>query len=158
VLPEITLEYFWDDFRDHEHKLNRVHAFAAFMQPEHVGAVAEYAKKVVGLSRSEATLKERSLYLDYRHGKILLPSEIGEMAARKRIKVVRAALAHAEVAFSVDSLSDLLANAGPFFGSLKNAMIADPDATAAALEEAMRGGSQAELQALAQSHAAIRDD
>jgi len=105
VLPEITPEYFWENFRDHEGKLSRVHMLAAFLRPEPVGAVAEHVKQVVGLSKSEAKLKERGLYVDYRRGKILLPSEIGEMASRKRIKVVRDALAHAKTAFSVETLS-----------------------------------------------------
>jgi AbiV family abortive infection protein len=30
-LPEITPDYFWEHFRDHEGKLSRVHAFSSFL-------------------------------------------------------------------------------------------------------------------------------
>jgi len=59
LLPEITPEDFWQRFRDHEGKLVRIYAFAAFMQAGPVGPVTEYVKKVMGLSRSTAKQKER---------------------------------------------------------------------------------------------------
>jgi AbiV family abortive infection protein len=158
VLPEITADYFWENFRDHEGKLRRVLAFAAFMQCDPVGAVGEFGKKVVGQSKSTDKLKERGLYVDYRRGKILLPSEIGERAARKQIKAVREVLAFTDSAFSIDSLGDQLTQANAVFDGIKNAMVADPDATAEAFQNALRGGSQAELQALALRHVTIPDD
>jgi AbiV family abortive infection protein len=155
ILPEITPEDFWERFRDHEGKLSRVHAFAAFMSSEPVGPVVEHATKVMGQSKSTADLKERGLYVDYRRGKILLPTQVGERAARKQIKTVREALAFADTAFSAASLDAMFAQADVLSGGLKNAMIAEPDATAAALQEALRGGSQADLQALVLRHATI---
>ncbi len=52
----------------------------------------------------------------------------------------------------------LPAQAAMLSGGLKNALIANPDATAAALQQAIRGGSQEALQALVLEHAAIPDD
>ena len=70
------------------------------MQLEPVGPVAEHVRKVIGQSKSTEKLKERGLYVDYRRGKILLPSQIGEKAARKQIKIVREALAFSDSALS----------------------------------------------------------
>ena len=53
------------------------------MQSEPVGPVAEHSKKVMGQSKSTEELKERGLYVDYRRGKILLPSQISKRAALK---------------------------------------------------------------------------
>jgi len=52
--------------------------------------------------------------VDYRRGKILLPSQIGEMAARRQIKVVRDALSLAEAAFSADSLDEMSRRSMPW--------------------------------------------
>jgi AbiV family abortive infection protein len=155
VMPEITAEDFWERFRDHEGKLSRVHMFASFMQAQPVGPVAEHAKKIMGQSKSTKELKERCLYMNYKRGKILLPSQVTERAARKQIKVVREALSFADVAFSARSLDDAFAQVNVLHGGLKNAMIANPDGTAAALQTALRGGTQEELQALVLKHAAI---
>lgn len=86
ILPELTPDYFWDHFRNHAGKLARVQVFADLLQPEPVGPVDEHVKKVVGRSKSTQDLKERCLYVDYRRGKILLPSQVTERAARKEIK------------------------------------------------------------------------
>jgi AbiV family abortive infection protein len=156
ALPEITPDYFWEHFRNHEGKLSRVHAFANFLRPEPIGSVEEYARRVKGQSKSTQDLKERGLYVDYRRGKVLLPSQIGERAARKQIKIVREALAIANEAFSGESIRVMfthLNNAG-----LKNAIVAQPDAMAAALQEAILGGSQQKLQSLAREHETIIDE
>ncbi len=158
VLPEFTPEYFWEHFRDHVGKLSRVHAFAAFMQAEPIGAVDDYVKKVMDQSKSAQKLKERSLYVDYRRGKILLPSQIGERAARKQIKAIREALVFAETSFSVDHLDAMFVQVKVLSAGLKNAMIADPDAVAAATQRALRDGSQEALQALVLRYATIPDD
>jgi hypothetical protein len=92
-----------------------------------------------------------------RRGQIQLPSQISEAVARKQIKVVRQALAFADVAFSVDDPDEIFAQTNVLFGGLKNAMIVDPDATATAMREAVRGGSREQLQALVLRHAAIAD-
>jgi hypothetical protein len=73
-------------------------------------------------------------------GKILLPSQISERVAWRQIKVVREALDFADAAFSVDSLEDMFAQTNTLFGGLKSAVVADPDATVAALQEALRAG------------------
>src|SRR5689334_13010231 len=96
ALPELEPDYFWKHFRNHEGKLARIHAFSGFLRPEPIRSVTEYAKKVKGLSKSTQDLKERALYVDYRRGRILLPSQIGETAVRKQIKTVREALAIAD--------------------------------------------------------------
>lgn len=154
LLDEMTPEDFWKGFRDHAGKLNRAHAFADFMQPAPLGPVAEHAKKVTARSKSTDKQKHRGLYVDYRGGKILLPSQIGEAAARKQIKLVREALAFADAAFSAGPLDDLIAQVRALTGSgLKNAIVADPDATAAAMQEALLGGSQANLQRLMAQYA-----
>jgi len=158
ALPEITPEYFCEGFRDHEDKLSRVHAVATFMQPEPVGPLADYPKQIMGRSKSMAKQKLRSLYVDYRGGKIQLPSQISQRAARKQINFVREALAFTDTAFPTDSLDDAFAQLNLLFGGLKNAMIADPDATAAALQVAVRDGSQEEIQALVLRYATITDD
>ena len=75
------------------------------MQSEPVGPVAEHVRKVIGQSKSTEKLKERGLYVDYQlRGKILLPSQIGEKAARKQIKIVREALAFSDSALSENFL------------------------------------------------------
>ena len=51
VLAEVTCEYFWERFGDHEGKLSLVRAFAAFRQSEPVGPVAGHSKKVMGQLR-----------------------------------------------------------------------------------------------------------
>ena len=158
VLPEVTPDYFWQHFRDHEGKLARVHAFAAFIQPKPIGSVKDWAAKVKGLSKSTQNLKERSLYVDFRRGKILQPSQVTEKAARKQIKAVREALDFADRAFSGESVGIMFSQVNTISGPLKNSMVADPDATAAALQEAIRGGSQQKLQSLADEHANISDD
>jgi AbiV family abortive infection protein len=158
VLREMQPDYFWENFRDHEGKLSRVHVLAAFTQPDPVGHIVEHASKVTGLSRSTQDLKERCLYVDYRRGKILLPSQVGETAARKQIKVVRDALAFAENAFGDEPLEDALSQVGTLSGALKNAIVAEPDATAAALQEALSGGSQEEIQRLVLRHTTITED
>jgi AbiV family abortive infection protein len=116
VLPEVTSDYFWENFRDHEGKLARVHAF-------------EWVDGFKALSKSTQNLKERSLYVDFRRGKILLPTQVTEKAARKQIKAVREALDFAERAFSGESVRMM-------FTQL------NPNATAAALQEAIRDGNQ----------------
>jgi AbiV family abortive infection protein len=126
-LPENTPDYFWERFRDHEGKLSRVHAFAAFLRPEPIGSVEEYAKRVKGLSKSTNDLKERGLYVDYRRGKMLLPSQIGERPARKQIKIVREALAFADKAFSGESTKVMFTQLN--VAGLKNATVAQPDAS-----------------------------
>ena len=129
VLPEVTSDYFWENFRDHEGKLARVHAFAAFIQPKPIGSIEEWVDGFKALSKSTQNLKERSLYVDFRRGKILLPTQVTEKAARKQIKAVREALDFAERAFSGESVRMM-------FTQL------NPNATAAALQEAIRDGNQ----------------
>jgi len=92
--------------------------------------------------------------VDYRRGKILLPSQIGEMAARRQIKVVRDALSLAEAAFSADSLDENVAQVNAMVSGLRDEWLAEPDDLAAALQEAMRGGSQEKLQAMVLKHQA----
>ena len=66
---------------------------------------------------------------------------------------------HADTAFSAGgSVMMSPAQAAMLSGGLKNALIANPDATVAALQQAIRGGSQEALQALVLEHAAIPDD
>ena len=158
VLPEVTPDYFWEHFRDHEGKLARVYAFAAFIQPKPIGSVGDWAERVKALSKSTQDLKERSLYVDYRRGKILLPSQVTEKAARKQIKAVREALDFADRAFSGESVGIMFTQVNTIAGPLKNSMVIDPDATAAALQEAIRDGSQEKIQSLVNEHATITDD
>lgn len=148
LLDDITREEFWDRFRDHESKLGRVHAFASFMRPESIAPVAEHARAVMGQSKSTNNLKLRGFYVDYRRGKILLPTQIGETAARKKIKEIRRALVYANAAFSADSLDESIAQARVLVGSLKAAFHSDPDAMAAVLQQVLRGGSQDDLRVL----------
>ena len=148
LLSDITPEDFWKSFRSHEGKLARVHAVAGLMRPEPVGPVSEYVKSVVGQSASAAKQRERGLYVDYRRGRILLPSQIGEQAAKRHIQVVREALAFADSAFILDDLDDMVAQVIDMRDRLKAANAADPDALAAALQQAVQGGSQEALQAL----------
>ena len=70
---------------------------------------------------------------------------------------MREALAFADTAFSTSSLDDALGQVNVLYGGLKNAMIIDPDGIATALQAALRGGTQEELQALVLKHAAIPD-
>jgi AbiV family abortive infection protein len=158
TLPEITPDYFWEGFRDHEGKLSRVSAHAAFMAPAPIPSIDAYAKAAVSRSKSMAKQKMRGLYVDYRRGKILLPSQIGEEAVRRQIKAVKDALAYAAAAFSADSLFEAFTQVSDLSGGIKNAMIADPDALASALQEAVRGGSQEPLQALVLRYANVADD
>jgi AbiV family abortive infection protein len=147
VLPEVTPGYFWEHFRDHEGKLARVHAFATFMQPKPIGSVEDWAERVKALSKATQDLKERSLYVDCRRGRILFPSQISERAARKQIKAVREALDFADKAFSGESVKIVFTqlNVNALIDPLKNAMVVDPDVTAAAVQEAIRGGSQQKI-------------
>jgi AbiV family abortive infection protein len=156
MLPEITPDYFWEHFRNHEGKLSRVHAFAGFLRPESIGHMEEYAKKVKGQSKSTQDLKERGFYVDYRRGKVLLPGQIGEKAARKQIKIVRESLAVADAAFSGEPIGIMFTQLN--VAGFKNAIVAQPDGIAAALQEAIRGGSQQKLQSLAQDHESIIDE
>jgi len=155
VLPEITPEDFWERFRDHEGKLGRVHLFADFMHLSPIGPMAEHARKVMGEARSTQNQKLRGLYVEYRRGKILLPSQIGERAARNQIKTVKDALDFAAVAFAPGSLDEEIAQVGALLGGLQNAMVAEPDELAAAMQIAMHGGPQDRLQTLIYGHAAI---
>jgi AbiV family abortive infection protein len=148
VLDEITRQEFWDRFRDHESKLGRVHAIASIMRPEPIPPLAEHVKAIMGQSRSTNNLKFRGFYVDYRRGKILLPSQIGKAAARKKIKEVRDALAYANAAFSVDSLDESIAQTRALARDVKDAFHSDPDRMAAALQQAMHSGSQEDLEAL----------
>jgi AbiV family abortive infection protein len=158
ALPEVTHDYFWEHFRDHEGKLARVHAFAAFIQPEPIGSVEDWAERVKVLSKSTQDLKERSLYVAYRRRKILLPSQVTERAARKQIRAVREALNFADRAFSGESVEIIFTQLNTISGAFKNSMLVNPDATAAALQEAIRGGSQQKIQSLVNEHASITDD
>jgi AbiV family abortive infection protein len=152
VLPEITAEQFWSHFRDHEGKLIRVHALAGFMRPEPIGPISGYAKKIRGRSRSTQDLKERGLYIDYRQGKVLLPSQVTESAARKQIKNVREALAIADAAFSGESIEIMFTQLNPLLDPLRNAAVSQPEDVATALQEAIQGGSQEKLQVLIEDH------
>lgn len=158
VLPEITSDYFWEHFRDHEGKLARVHAFAAFMQPKPIGSVEDWTERARVLSKATQDLRERSLYVDCRRGKILLPSQISERVARKQIKAVRKALDFADRAFSGESVRVMFTQVNALASPLKNAMSADPEATAEAIQEAIRGGSQQGLQSLINGHVTITED
>jgi AbiV family abortive infection protein len=158
ALPEITSDYFWKHFRDHEVKLARVHAFAALMSPEQIGPMAGYEKVILGRSRSTKDSKERALYVDYRRGKVLLPSQIGERAARNRIKVVREALDFAEKAFTDQPLATIFTKLNPLLDPLKNALAVNPDAVVSALRSAMLSGSQEKLQSLLGELATIPHD
>jgi hypothetical protein len=133
-MPEITPDYFWENFTDHEGKLSRVHMLADFMQPKPVGSVAEHARKVAGKSRSTQKQKLRGLYVDYRKGKIQVPGQIGERAARNQIKQVGDALASVDMAFSVDNLDLLFQQFAALSGGLRNVITSKPDAVAAALQ------------------------
>jgi hypothetical protein len=67
-------------------------------------------------------------------------------------------LAFADTVFPADSLHGAFAQLNLLSGGLKNAMIADPDATVAALQVAVRDGSQEKIQALVLRHATITGD
>lgn len=69
------------------------------MQAEPVGLVAEYVKRVMSQAKSDDKQKLRGLYVDYRRGKILLPSQISERMARRQIKLVREALSGSDRGF-----------------------------------------------------------
>jgi hypothetical protein len=128
------------------------------MQPEPIGSLEGWVERVKALSKSTQALKERSLYVDYRRRKILLPSQVTEKAARKRIEAVREALDFADRAFSGESVTIMFTQLNALAGPLKNSMVVDPDATAAALQEAIRGGSQQNIQSLVNEHATIADE
>ena len=158
ALTEITADYFWEHFRDHEGKLARVHAFGTFMQPKPLYPTEDWIRNINSMSKSSQNLKERSLYVDYRRGKILTPSQVTERVARKQIKAVREALIFAEKAFSEEPARMMFTELNSIAGPLKNSMIAEPDATAAALQEAIRDGSLARIQSLAAKYANVPDD
>jgi len=117
--------------------------------------MAEHARKVMGEALSTQNQKLRGLYVEYRRCKILLPSQIGERAARNQIKTVKDALDFAAVAFAPGSLDEVIAQVCELLGGLKNAMVAGPDELVAAMQIAMHGGPQDHLQALIYQHAAI---
>ena len=83
--------------------------------------------------------RERGFYVDYRKG-IRLPSQIGEQAARRQIKVTSSALALAEERLAIDNLDDMLAMAHGLLDGIRGA---DPDAIAAAAQQAMQGNQDA---------------
>jgi AbiV family abortive infection protein len=155
---DMTAEDFWAEYKTHEGKLGRVLMLADVMSSAPVGPVTEHASKIGGQARSAQKDKERGLYVDYRRGTVLLPSQVSERAARRRVTEVREALTAAEVMFSPASLAAGFEQLAAFYGPLKNAIITEPDAMAAALQVALHGGSQEALQALVLGHAAIPDD
>jgi hypothetical protein len=83
---------------------------------------------------------------------------VTEKAARKQIKAVREALDFADRAFSGESVTIMFTQLNALAGPLKNSMVVDPDATAAALQEAIRGGSQQNIQSLVNEHATIAEE
>jgi hypothetical protein len=89
---------------------------------------------------------------------MLIPSQVTEKAARKQIRTVREALVFAEKAFSEESVRVMFTELNSIAGPLKNSMIVEPDATAAALQEAIRDGSLAKIQSLADKHANLPDE
>lgn len=146
LLPEISPEHFWGDFRDHQSKLSMVHAYEVMTGSEPIESSGQWKTEAKGRSASSQAQKLRGLYVDYRKGGILLPSQIGERAARKQIKVARKVLTDVERASS--DLDEVFPMLTAVVGSIFHAAWAEPDATSAALHEAMRGGSLDALQEL----------
>jgi AbiV family abortive infection protein len=158
VMPGIPAEDFWIRFRDHESKLSRVHMFADFMESVPVGPVADHAKKVISDARSVQNLKLRGLYVEYRRGKVLLPSQVGERAARRRLAAVRAALDQFAAVSDPAMLDEAFAQVHPLLEGPRLAVLAEPDAMAAALQTAIQGGPQDQLQALVYKHLGTKVD
>ena len=147
MLPEIRPEEFWDAFISHTGKLARVTAFGKLTSPESIGPVAEYVKIVKGQSSSAHRQKLRGLYVDYKRGRVLPPSQVSEKAARSQIRSAREALDLAELAFPLDHLDYAIAHLQGYVGLFRQAATVSPDALGAALQQALHG-SQERLQAL----------
>lgn len=81
ILPSYTPDDFWRTFGDHQPKLARAHAIDSFLENQ----LFPNAK----LSNSEAKqineLKERALYIGYKHGRILQPN-IGQQKCLAHVK------------------------------------------------------------------------
>jgi len=52
--------------------------------PKPIGSVEKWADRFKALSQSTQNLKERSLYVDFRRGKILLPTQVTEKRLANR--------------------------------------------------------------------------
>jgi AbiV family abortive infection protein len=144
LVPEITPEHFWGDFRDHQSKLRLVHGLEVIAESEPIQSSGQWQTEAKGRSASSQAQKLRGLYVDYRKGRILLPSQIGERAARKQIKLAKETLTEVEHASS-DMDDEVLA---ALVGGIFHAIQGEPDATTAALDEFMRGGSPNALKEL----------
>ncbi len=134
--PQITPEKFWTDFRNHESKLADAHYLAEYLRPEAIGTAFEHYKKTIGGSRSTQNQKERALYVDYRRGKVLVPSQIGQHAARNQIRGVKRALADA---MKFDA-SERVAAWTLVSGAINEVMDSQWDAFRAAFQVAQRDG------------------
>jgi hypothetical protein len=88
--------------------------------------------------------KERALYVDYRRGKVLAPSQIGQQAARSQIRAVRRAVAQAEK-FDV---SETIAAWALVSGAVRALMDSQWDAFMAAFHVAQRDGDFGPLAAM----------
>jgi AbiV family abortive infection protein len=141
MLPEITPEEFWDAFKSHMGKLIRVTGFGRMTSAEPIGPVAEYAKIVKGQSSSAHTRKLRGLYVDYKSGRVLLPSQVKEKEAKNQIRSARKALALTEWAFPLDHLDWAIGQMSGLIGAIKEAA-KDQDALAAALQMALNGSHE----------------
>lgn len=149
VWPEMPPEEFWDDFRDHKGKLARAYDFDAFRRPEPYGTMTQHESKKKKFSSSGQSRKLSGLYVDYRRGKILRPSQITERVAREHVKDVGHSLIFSYMRFSPgESLVDTL-----MASKAKKEILDRQDAAfgarlAEALRQAVLGGSKECLQEL----------
>ena len=140
---------FWRDFRDHEGKLARTYDYDAFRQLELYGTMTQHEGKREEFSSSGQSRKLSGLYVDYRRGKILRPSQITESIAREHVKDVGHSLIFAYMRFpSGESLVDTLMASKAQREILDKNDAAFGERLAEALRQAVLGGSKEHLREL----------
>ena len=126
TLPDVTPEDFWRTFYSHTGKLRRTHWIVAFGQGDSAVTWREFERSVSGDSGSSHAVKLRGLYVDYRRGRVLRPTDISAKATHRMIGLARKSLAFAEE-FAEDHPEDRFLVFEGFITAVRG-QLADPEA------------------------------
>lgn len=114
---------FWRMLRSHEGKLFVAHTLLALIEAERPApSDDEFVEGVVSAATLDNAAKFNSLYVDYRDGKVVLPSTVDEAGARLMVAQLGKLLDEAGVAFSAGNLRDLVTAEGDDLVALTNIM------------------------------------
>jgi AbiV family abortive infection protein len=135
---DIDPQDFWEDFNDHKMKLRRVLGFDGMFLHEPASSLAEYLKGHASEPSDTHQRKMRGMYVDYRDGAVLVPSDISEQETLELIERVSRSLRVSDLAFApADAVGLLRALADTdlteLLGEIHQAMTDNPEAAAASM-------------------------